>query len=186
MVMDDTYTASGVAEAVVGDDAIDTLLRRVRHWTVTEILRPITGTHTGPGRHRRYERSTVYLVALLNVLANMSLSIGVLKEAAKEIRRLGVVDEEHERLLKSEPDAVQKEFRALKGRERRLWNDALAGSGQVYLTLSFWGNFEDPQVLNSVHVELCSADEIHKAFGELADGLIAIDATRVFRRLALS
>lgn len=183
---DSSLTAGQLAEAIEASDFIQAPLRRIRHWTVTGLLEPVSGTHTGPGRHRRYARSTVYLVSLLNVLADMSLPIGVLKQAAKGILEIGVVTELHKRLLKVEPEAAKQEFYDFKSRERRLWDEAIAGSLQVFVAISFpAGDVEDGQLLNMITVGIHSTEEIHRATGVLVDGMIAINATRVFRRIAL-
>lgn len=84
-----TFTVSALAERLDGvtlggefPEERERLLRRLRYWTLTGVLRPAEGLHTGVGRHRRYDQKSILVAAVLYELAQMGLSLGTMKHAA--------------------------------------------------------------------------------------------------------
>jgi hypothetical protein len=88
--MPDLVTVSELADLVArgARSSQSLILRRLRHWTLVDVLSPKGERHTGVGHHREYERETVYLAALLNELADMGAPLGVVKQASDSIRKL--------------------------------------------------------------------------------------------------
>ena len=52
----------------LASDAAETR-ERIRHWTREDLLSPIASHHSGTGRHRKYDASSVYDAAILNAVA---------------------------------------------------------------------------------------------------------------------
>lgn len=61
------------------------ILRQLRHWTASGVLKPIGGAHTGIGRHRRYGEECALTGAILIELAALGLQVGTLLSAATAI-----------------------------------------------------------------------------------------------------
>ena len=84
-------TVSEIAERVApaGDEAaVERLTRQLRHWTLSHVLEPIGGLHTGSGRHRRYSAQSVYIAALIAELANMGFPIRLLWAVATAVNAI--------------------------------------------------------------------------------------------------
>ena len=96
--MRDGLTAGLVAERsdhrLQGED-LDRRLRQVRYWTTEGLLLLDSEKHRGPGKHRVYDLSAVYVTAMLAPLSDNGLSIGTLKKAVDCIKyaRLEAVKE---------------------------------------------------------------------------------------------
>ena len=122
-------TVSEIAERVApaGDKAtVERITRQLRHWTLSHVIEPVGGLHTGPGRHRRYSGDSIYMAAVMVELSNMGFPVGVLHAAATSIK-FGVLNPPtmglgRKRLPKSE----------LPG----LWRRAIAGEGLILMHLS--------------------------------------------------
>ena len=79
--MTDTYS---VAEIVKRTGA---LRRRVQLWADAGVIRSSAATqHGGSGTHRAFDGTELQIAALVTPLANLSMSIGLLKFFADEIR----------------------------------------------------------------------------------------------------
>jgi hypothetical protein len=112
--MERGLTVAELARAVAGPDGEGELVnRRIRHWTLAGALIPAGPAHAGTGRHHRYDSSAAYQAALLNWMADYSLSIAVLVAVGTRLRVM------------------------LAGEQRltALWNDAIAGARDVWLLL---------------------------------------------------
>jgi hypothetical protein len=83
--MNETLTVSEVADKIadpIGGPYDKTrIIRQLRHWTLSNILRPVGGTHTGIGRHRQYSQESVLVAAVLVELSKLGLSVGTLQWA---------------------------------------------------------------------------------------------------------
>jgi hypothetical protein len=86
---DDPLAVSDVAKAIVwlssplGDAReLQRIMRQLRHWTQSDVLRPIGGLYIGTGRSREYAIETVLVAAILSELSNLGMTIGTLKSAA--------------------------------------------------------------------------------------------------------
>jgi hypothetical protein len=55
-------------------DAAETR-ERIRHWTREGLLSPIASHHSGTGKHRKYDASSVYDAAILNAVARAGLHV---------------------------------------------------------------------------------------------------------------
>jgi hypothetical protein len=70
---------------------LDGLVRQLRHWTLTGVVRPLGTVHTGAGKHRKYDKSEVYFAALALELARWRVPVGVsdliIQAARKELER---------------------------------------------------------------------------------------------------
>ena len=111
-------TVSELAERVApaGDKAaIERITRQLRHWTLNQVLEPVGGLHTGPGRHRRYSAKSVYMAALIVELSDMGFPIGLLSAVIK---------------------GVKFSFTDPRRDDLRLWRRAIEGKGQVLLHFS--------------------------------------------------
>lgn len=112
--MEPTFSVAELAHAAVPDESDhELLIRRIRHWTLAGVLAPIGQTHAGTGRHRRYANGTKYLCAILNLLSDWSLPVGVLQSVASELARERTSNENQE----------------------PLWKAAIAGSEMVFLVI---------------------------------------------------
>lgn len=62
------YNVKRVAQIITGstdDSVIDQTIRKIRHWTNSDILSPIGDKNTGTGVSRLYDENAVYTAALL-------------------------------------------------------------------------------------------------------------------------
>ncbi len=121
-------TVSELAERVApaGDKAaVERITRQLRHWTLNNVLEPVGGLHTGPGRHRRYSSDSVYMAALIVELSDMGFPIG---------------------LLWAVVSGVKVDFTNPRRDGPRLWRRAIEGKGQVLLHFS-------PQFRDSEHLD---------------------------------
>jgi hypothetical protein len=140
--MDANLTVSQLADRigahVVGGreipDARDQVIRQIRYWTQSGVLRPAGGTMTGTGRHRRYGVESVMVGSVLVELANtLGTGIATLKTVADNLY-------DHVcRGKRADPD---------------YWRDLIKKSGRLFLQLTFDGaQFGNPPVLaNAVFV----------------------------------
>jgi len=94
------YTVSELAERLgaQSQQQQDLWLRRLRHWTATDVLETIGPQHTGTGRSRRYQVDALYLAAVLLGLADLGMPIGVIKVVARSIAALRKHDLKYESL----------------------------------------------------------------------------------------
>ena len=82
------FTVSAVARAVApnADEAeISRIIRQLRHWTLTGVLRLAGTVHTGAGRHRKYSGDAIYVAAVMVELARMGLPVGALSSLSTRI-----------------------------------------------------------------------------------------------------
>jgi hypothetical protein len=65
-----SLTVGQIAEQLIAlaPDAAETR-ERIRHWTREDLLSPVASHHSGTGRHRKYDASSVYDAAILNAVA---------------------------------------------------------------------------------------------------------------------
>lgn len=62
------YNVKRVAQIITGstdEAAVDQAIRKIRHWTNSDVLSPIGDKHTGTGVSRLYDENAVYIAALL-------------------------------------------------------------------------------------------------------------------------
>jgi hypothetical protein len=164
LVMDRTWTVSGLAKAVAGKEGdSDLVTRRIRHWTLAGAL-VVEGTaHSGTGRHRRYAASTAYEAVLLNWLADWGLSISVLQGVSEQLQSMLAADL----------------------RLSALWNDAISGSKGVWMLLLIRrvglhrGNEQ-----HQVDVDLKTDAEIAESIATAHGGII-VRLTNLFGRVGL-
>ncbi len=124
----EALTVSELAERVApaGDKAaIERITRQLRHWTLNQVLEPVGGLHTGPGRHRRYSAESVYMAALIVELSDMGFPIGLLSAVVK---------------------GVKFSFTGPRRKDPHLWRRAIEGKGQVLLHFS-------PQFRDGEHLD---------------------------------
>jgi len=100
------------------EEDVEFAIRRIRNWTVAGALKPIGDPHSGSGKHRRYDESSVYIAATLSVLADTDQSIGTLLTVASLIRNLFG------------------DMPLLAGTIIERWNEAVNGTAEVFLVLS--------------------------------------------------
>jgi len=69
-------TVGTIAEQLrtLAPDAAETR-QRIRHWTREGLLSPIASHHSGTGKHRKYDASSVYDAAILNAVARAGLHV---------------------------------------------------------------------------------------------------------------
>lgn len=78
--------ASGTAEE------FDRIARQVRHWTLSDLLRPSGRKHTGKGVSRQYEALEVQKAALLRELSRYGMTVTQLEGFDEWIDRLVTMD----------------------------------------------------------------------------------------------
>lgn len=82
-------TVKDIAEAIAFDkshDGICKTIRQVRHWTQSDLIRPLSEKNTGKGIPRFYaEEPTIYLAALLLELTRYGVTVEILKFVADEL-----------------------------------------------------------------------------------------------------
>lgn len=69
---------AGIIDPRPGPDRVATV-ERLRHWSAVGLLEPTNDRNPGTGRKRAYSPDAIYSAALLNALANLGLSIGMLR-----------------------------------------------------------------------------------------------------------
>jgi len=68
------------------EEGVARTIRQVRHWTQSDLLRPISQKSTGKGVPRVYEEEpTVRIAAILLELCRYGVTVDVLKYASKEL-----------------------------------------------------------------------------------------------------
>lgn len=148
--MADQFTVSELADLVApvvsssaspGQGDVDLVIRRIRSWTLSGALKPIGDPYTGSGRHRRYGRTSIYVAAVLNVLAENDQSIATLLSVSQLIR------------------AVADDPPIIVGEPLRAWQIALAGEGLVYLATSAIGPNPARQQLGTGHAQFIVTEE---------------------------
>ena len=123
--MDGSYSVSQLAQRVAptADKAeVARITRQFRHWTLTGVLRPLSATHTGAGRHRRYSGDAVHVAALIIELSRLGLPVGVLHLVGICLRMV------------LRPIKRRDGKRPMGDDEARLWQRAIKGEGTIYLT----------------------------------------------------
>jgi DNA-binding transcriptional MerR regulator len=68
-----------VADPVLGDDQ-QLVLRQLRYWSTIGLIKPVGGSFTGRGRHRRYQLQEVYRAGLLVRFGALGLPVAALTE----------------------------------------------------------------------------------------------------------
>jgi DNA-binding transcriptional MerR regulator len=77
-------TVSEIAERIAKPGADKAaLVERVRHWHREGLLHAIGPKRPGTGRHRQYPDDAVYLAAVLNVLADRGVQVGLMHVLVK-------------------------------------------------------------------------------------------------------
>jgi hypothetical protein len=75
-------TIGELADRVEPDSArLGTIHARIQGWVREGLLRDWGGERTGTGHHRRFDERAVYVVAVLNVLADYDMTIGAMMRA---------------------------------------------------------------------------------------------------------
>jgi len=69
------------------DGDVDVLIRRIRGWTLSGVLRPTGDVHSGVGKHRRYPETEAYFVALAEALTHWHIPVGVRDGVVQAMRR---------------------------------------------------------------------------------------------------
>jgi hypothetical protein len=78
--------AERALSASPGSDAA-VVIRQIRHWTLSGVVRPTTDVHTGVGKHRQYAESEAYFAALALELTRWRIPVGVLDGVVQAARR---------------------------------------------------------------------------------------------------
>jgi len=82
-------TVKDISEAITfdkSDEGITRTIRQIRHWTQSDLLRPISQKSTGKGVPRVYEQDpTVMISAVLLELCRYGGTVDILKFASKEL-----------------------------------------------------------------------------------------------------
>jgi hypothetical protein len=75
---EERYTVKDVARIISRDqspDGIARMMRKIRYWTTSEVLRPAGDTATGTGVSRTYTRHEVYKAAIIAELVRYGLTM---------------------------------------------------------------------------------------------------------------
>jgi len=148
--MVDQFTVSELAELVApvvsgsgvrSEDDIDLIIRRIRSWTLSGALKTVGDPHIWSGRHRRYGKVSIYVAAVLNVLAENDQSIATLLSVSQLIR------------------AVADDPPIIVGEPLRAWQIALAGEKLVYLATSAIGPNPAVPMSGSRHAQFIVAED---------------------------
>jgi len=82
-------TVKDIAEAISfskSEEGITRTIRQIRHWTQSDLLRPISQKSTGKGVPRVYEEEpTVLIAAILLELSRYGVTVDILKFASMEL-----------------------------------------------------------------------------------------------------
>ena len=73
-------TVREIAERILPvspDGDMEALVRKLRHWTLSGVLRPVGSLHTGAGRHRKYEETEIYFAGLAVELTRWRIPVGI-------------------------------------------------------------------------------------------------------------
>jgi DNA-binding transcriptional MerR regulator len=162
-MINDTLTVAELAEVIVRQvvgERTAPVIRRLRHWTLAGILKPIGAAHSGSGHHRRYSRDSIPIAAVLNWLANRGLSITML-------------------------DAIGKTLPFLSKHQSELWKQATSGrTPRVYLGVLTFKSEEPAQyeLPERVELGLIAEENLQEAL-DVNEGMILINLSVLFRRL---
>jgi hypothetical protein len=146
------------------EEDIEFAVRRIRNWTVAGALKPVGDPHSGSGKHRRYDDSSVYIAATLSVLADSDQSIGTLLTVALLIRNL----------FGDKP---------LIGKIFERWNQAVKGTEDIFLVLSTVRGKGDARQRGTAQI-LASLDEVKEALQNCRSGAF-VNLTAIFAQLTL-
>lgn len=160
------YTLKEVSEILslsFADQSEEQCSRKIRHWTLADLLEPYGSKHTGTGKSREYLVEEIRKAALLMELSRWRLPIPFLTDS------FGV-------MLDSYEDGEE-------------WQTALDGSENVFLSLSWNEDLVNWQmsvgepsltlVTNTTHsVSLSDSYEM-----QLPSSAIVLNVTRIFQSL---
>lgn len=149
-------------------EEVERTIRQLRHWTASRALIPVGGVHTGPGRHRRYAEDQVYIGAVLAEMASYGLPIGMLWLVSMTLHSFLTPPSEHPKM-------------AGLHEAHKLWNQAVAGHGRVYLR--FCGKVgDDPEHISDGGIRLFDPEDVLAVPRDKASAFV-VDLTKVFARL---
>ena len=167
------YTVGELARLLVTEtDAAEVahVNRKLRHWTLTGVLKALGVTHTGAGRHRKYSGDAVHVAALMVELSRLGLPVGTLSLLATGL--VGILQPVQTRDGKPlmGQDAAEK------------WRRAIRGEGVIYLTFNVRYGTRWPQ---SVGVTFYEADrpDVPSPITVGHVSAIVVDLTQLFTPL---
>lgn len=85
------YNVKRVAQIITGsgdDKSVEQTMRKIRHWTNSDILSPIGDKHTGTGVSRLYDEDAVYIAALLLEITGYGVTVEKLESFEEWIHDL--------------------------------------------------------------------------------------------------
>ncbi len=167
------YTVGELARLLVTEtDAAEVahVNRKLRHWTLTGVLKALGVTHTGAGRHRKYSGDAVHVAALMVELSRLGLPVGTLSLLAAGL--MGIL----------RPHRTLDGKRLAGEHEAELWRRAIRGEGVIYLTFNVKYGTRWPQ---SVGVTFYEADgpDVPSPVTVGHVSAIVVDLTRLFEPL---
>jgi hypothetical protein len=151
------------------EEDIEFAIRRIRNWTVAGALVPVGDHHSGSGKHRRYDDSSVYIAATMSVLADADQSIGVLLAVARLIRNL-FGDNPLINLFGDNP--------LIAGNMLDRWNSAVRGESDIFLMVNPGPTRGQPREIASAQV-LVSRDEVDEVLRQWRTGVF-VNLTTAF------
>jgi hypothetical protein len=148
-------TVSQIAERVIGTDETRkaALIERMRHWTREGLLSPEGDRNPGTGRHRVYDDSIIFDVAILNALADQGLTVG------------------RQRLLMVTSVLVQQ--------AKKLWASKGKKGRTLYLEIAHFADPNPQGGTEAVFLHVGPDDLIHPR----ADSSFVLNVSRIFAQL---
>ena len=146
---------------------LDGLVRQLRHWTLTGVVRPVGTVHTGAGKHRKYDSGEVYFAALALELARWRVPVGV-----SDI----VVQAARQQLEGAGADAGPGSTNFIA--------EAIAGRERVFMLVKSLEGVDRPWTEIKVgFAPKVMKDAVNQGWSEDASSFLGIDLTALFRKL---
>src|SRR3954447_7581991 len=97
---------------------VESIVRQLRHWSLTGVLQPSGALHVGAGRYRKYDKLELYFAALALELSRWRIPVGVSDRLVQAVR--------NEHRLKTAIDAEN-------GPSTNTVQNAIDGARDIYL-----------------------------------------------------
>jgi len=77
----DYFSLKQLSERIASrKEDVDSVARRIRHWTNEKLIDTIDEIHSGKGKHRRYHQEGLLIAAVLWELSRYNVPVGVLQK----------------------------------------------------------------------------------------------------------
>ena len=149
------------------DGDIEALVRQLRHWTLSGVLRPIGSPYTGAGRHRKYDEIELYFAALAVELTRWRIPVGI-SDAIVELVRKEYFQ------IDVKPTAKPLTF----------FKDAVDGKEDIYMLIYSKESVDRPKcVIHLGNFDELMGERIARSQNSPAPSFLVIHLSGLFRQL---